>query len=245
MIGVQLVLTIGIPGSRLDFVSGWLGTLPGFVDAQWYIDPETGRSFTTANSLRPVDKVDYGTETLSRVLGFEGFELDPTSSIRLSQGCHGRTLSSKFRTQDVPAVKVVRIDTDDADRKKIFWEYLVKTYMSRQRWIQAIEDDQEYNVDRLLNLAGLEINDRNRVEFIESVIEKDYYARPTPAVEGLSYVTIAYDKLFTVDGSQELCKQLELDVDECYHQLWRKNLTMCDSPKTIVKFGKTWTYDAL
>lgn len=245
MVRVQLVLTVGIPGSRLDFVSGWIGTLPDFVDSQWYIDPVTGRSFTTANSLRPVDKVDYGADTLSRVLSFSGFELDANSNIKLSQGCHGRTLSTKFQATDVPAVKVIRIDTDQADYKKIFWEYLVKTYMSRQRWVQAFEGKQTYHVDTLLANAGIEITDNNRVEFINNVIKKEYYPRPTPQIEGLSCITVAYDTLFTTEGSKELCKQLELEVDERYHQLWRNNLTMCDSPKTITKFGKTWNYDAL
>jgi hypothetical protein len=245
MIGVQLVLTVGIPGSRLDFVSGWLGTLPEFVDSNWYIDPETGRSFTTANALRPVDKIDYGKETLSRVLSFEGFELDPESTIKLSQGCHGRTLSVKYRSTDVPAVKVVRIDTDSADRKKIFWEYLVKTYMSQQRWPEAIQQQRMYHVDTLLTDAGLPLTDCNRVQSIEDVIKKEFHPRQTPVLEGLSCVNIAYNDLFTADGSKQLCKQLDLEVDDCYHRLWRNNLTMCDSPTTIVKFGKIWNYNEL
>ena len=245
MIGVQLVLTIGIPGSRLDFVSGWLGTLPGFVDSQWYLDPETGRSFTVANALRPVDKIDYGTETLSRVLSFGGFELDVNSPIKLSQGCHGRTLSTKFREQDVPAIKVVRIDTDATDRKKIFWEYLVKTYMSRQRWIRAVQDNQLYHVDQLLIDNGLALTDGNRVEFIENVIKEQFHPRLTPTVDRLSCVDIEYNELFTEDGSKKLCKKLNLTVDDCYHQLWNNNLKMCSSPHTIVKFGKIWNYNDL
>jgi hypothetical protein len=245
MIKVKLFLTVGIPGSRLDFVSGWLGTLPGFVDAQWYLDPKTGRSFTTANSLRPVDKVDYGTETLSRILGFNGFELDSASTTNLSQGCHGRTLSTKFRPQDIPATTVIQIDTDRADRKKIFWEYLVKTYMSQQRWIQAIEDNQIYHVDKLLIDSGLDVTDYNRVEFINNVIKQEFHPRSTPTVDGLTCVNIEYDKLFTSEGSRELCRHLKLEVDECYHQLWTNNLKMCNSPASIVKFGKTWNYSDL
>lgn len=245
MIKVQLILTIGVPGARVDFVSGWLGSLPEFVDEQWYIDPVTGRSFTMANSLRPMDKIDYGTETLSRFLSFDNYELDANSTTKLSKGCHGKNLSTKFREQDVPAVKVVRIDTDRADRKKIFWEFLVKTYMSQQRWVQAIEDNQIYHINKLLADAGTEINDQNRVKFIESIIERGCHFRPTPNVEGLSCVTVAYDKLFTTEGSRELCKQLKIEVDECYHQLWSNNLTMCTSPKVITKFGKTWKYDDL
>jgi hypothetical protein len=243
MIGVQLILTVGIPGSRLDFVSGWLGTLPEFVDAQWYLDPKTGRSFTNANSLRLVDNIDYGIETLSRVLSFEDFELNSKSTIKLSQGCHARTLSTKFKPDDIPAIKVVRIDTDGADRKKIFWEYLVKTYMSQQRWPQAFQDSQINHVDKLLRDAGVEVNDSNRVNCIENIIKRDFWMEPTPVVNGLSCVTIAYDTLFTTDGSKELCKQLDIEVDECYHQLWRNNLTMANSPSTITKFGKTWNYN--
>jgi len=245
MIKIKLFLTIGIPGSRLDFVSGWLGTLPGFVDAQWYLDPVTGRSFTTANSLRPVDKVDYGTETLSRILGFNGFELDSTSTTNLSQGCHGRTLSTKFKPEDIPATVVIRIDTDRADRKKIFWEYLVKTYMSQQRWIQSIEENQIYHVDKLLAESGLDVNNYNRVEFINNVIKQEFYPRSTPIVNGLSCVNIDYNTLFTNEGSKELCKLLKLEVDECYHRLWQNNLSMCASPTTIEKFGKIWDYNNL
>jgi hypothetical protein len=245
MIKVKLFLTVGIPGSRLDFVSGWLGTLPGFVDSQWYLDPETGRSFTNANSLRPIDKVDYGTETLSRVLGLNEFELDSESSIKLSQGCHGRTLSTKFKPEDVSATTVICINTDGADRKKIFWEYLVKTYMSQQRWIQAYEDNQIYHVDKLLKDAKLEICDHHRVEFIENVIKTESYPRLTPKIPGLTCIDIDYDTLFTNNGSRELCKRLSLDVNDCYHQLWQNNLYMCNSPTAISKFGRTWSYDEI
>jgi hypothetical protein len=209
------------------------------------LDPKTGRSFTNANSLRPLDKVDYGTDTLSRFLSFEGFKLDPTASIKLSQGCHGQTLLTKFNLNDAPAVKIIRIDTDRADLKKIFWEYLIKTYMSQQRWSQAIQDSQMYNLDTQLAISGLPLTDNNRVELIEEIIKKEFCIWSTPRIEGLSCVTIEYDKLFTDNGSRELCQQLEFDVDDRYHQLWRKNLTMCNSPAVISKFGRTWSYSEI
>jgi hypothetical protein len=154
-------------------------------------------------------------------------------------------LSTKFRPEDIPAITVIRIDTDRADRKKIFWEYLVKTYMSQQRWIQAIEDNQIYHIDKLLAESGLEITDCKRIEFINNVIKQEFHPQLTPTVDRLSCVDIEYNELFIEDGSKKLCKKLNLTVDNCYHQLWNNNLKMCSSPHTIVKFGKIWNYTDL
>jgi len=249
MIKVQLFLTVGIPGSRLDFVSGWLGTLPQFVDSRWYLDPETGRSFKADAVLKEIDHVNYGSETMSRLLGFGGLELSAESDLKLSQGCHGVDLLKKIKEQDSAAIKVIRINTDAADPKKLFWEYLVKTYMSQQRYYYAIEQGHMYHVDRLLTEAGIAVNNSNRVAYVEAVIDREFGAqqtmRHTPIVEDLWCTDVEYHTLFTAGGSRQLCKQLNLDVDDRYHQHWDNNLNMCESPGIIDRFGKTWSYAAL
>jgi hypothetical protein len=248
MIKVQLLLTVGVPGSRLDFVSGWLSTLPKFVDSRWYIDALTGRSFKADALLKEIDHVDYGDETMRRLLAFGEFELDADSNLILSQGCHGVGLLKKIKMQDAAAIKVIRINTRAVDPKKLFWEYLVKTYMSQQRYVHAIHQGHEYHVDLLLQQLDLEITDCNRIKYVEDVIEKlrgQSYTRPLPMIEKLQCIDIDYNNLFTPGGSKQLCKQLELEVDDRYHQHWDNNLTMCESPGVITRFGKIWSYATL
>ena len=48
-IKVKSLLVIGPGGARMDFVAGWLGKLPNFIDVNWTINPVTGHSTSGAN----------------------------------------------------------------------------------------------------------------------------------------------------------------------------------------------------
>lgn len=41
LIPIRLYIVVARLGARGDFLAGWLGTLPNFIDTQWHIDPDT------------------------------------------------------------------------------------------------------------------------------------------------------------------------------------------------------------
>jgi sarcosine oxidase delta subunit len=235
MINTRAVITTGIRGARIDFVAGWLGTLPTFVDSQWRIDPETGRSFGIVNIIRDADKFDI---KVDNILKDFGFQLDLSSNVNLSVSCHGRRLENNIINQQ--AVTIIRVNTTKADPKKIYWEFLVKTYLTKERWKHAHDVGQFYQVDQELINKELEITDTNRQKFLLSRIN-NYFSDKDPGLTGLSFIDINYDELFQPGGSKNLVNRLGLDTaTEQHHRLWDANLQFAESPTTIERFGKVW-----
>jgi hypothetical protein len=235
MIKTKAIITTGIPGARIDFVAGWLGTLPNFIDSQWRVDPITGRSVGVSNIIRPVDKTEVYVES---ILHDFKMELDPLSEINVSLACHGRTLENKVKNQN--AITFVRINTSHCDKKNIFWEFIVKTYLTTQRWQHAYEHDQVYHIDDLLKNQQIEITDINRQNFLLNLID-NFSPICDPLLTGLSAIDIDYNKLFVSGGSQHLVKCLEINnATDKHHRLWDNNLQLATSPDTIEKFGKVW-----
>ena len=96
MVPINLTIVIARPGARGDFVAGWLGSLPGYIDNQWRIDITTGRSFGLMNCFKEIDSVDYGNDTLNRVLSYRNYTLYD-SPWTFAMSCHGHNIEQKIR----------------------------------------------------------------------------------------------------------------------------------------------------
>jgi hypothetical protein len=235
MINTRAVITTGIGGARIDFVAGWLGTLPTFIDSQWRIDPETGRSFGFVNLIRDADTSDT---KVDNILKNFGLQLDVSSDVNISVSCHGYRLENNIINQK--AVTIIRVNTAKADPKKIYWEFLVKTFLAKERGDHAHMIGQFYLIDKKLINEELEITDTNRQKFLLSQIN-NYFLSKNPELTGLSFIDIHYDELFQPGGSKNLVNRLGLDIaTEQHHRLWDANLQFAESPTTIERFGKVW-----
>lgn len=246
MIKTKLFITVGIGGSRIDFVAGWLGSLPDFVDSQWRIDPYTGRSFGLSNCINFIDRLEPNPNVLASSLKKASLELDPTSSVCFSASCHGYELEKKLTTDDLNAITIIRINTGSIDYKQLWWEFVVKTYMSKHRGFSSFENQEFYNLDQILTNLNKPINDQARCEFVETTLNQfNSSISLDVSLAGLPVINIDYADVISPNGSQILCDKLGLNVDESYHRLWKANLLLAKSPNEIECFGKRWSINCL
>jgi hypothetical protein len=237
----RLYIVTGIPGARTDFVAGWLGNLPGFVDSQWTVDVETGRSYTTAGLIREIDKLNLGQQTLRKLLKQHHINIDAQASAKMALSMHGFDLDEKVSSDDLPAIAFVNIDTDQADHKKIYWEYVVKTYLNFDRRQHAWMSGQHYNVDRALSANNCPINDYTRCLAVEKVFENYQYI-PNTDFKQLPVLQVPYADIVSEQGSHQLESLLQLKISARAHALWSNNLPLAESPSEVWCFGRWWRF---
>jgi len=213
MINAQCWLVTGSGGSRIDFVAGWLGTLPGFVNNHWSIDATTGQSIGEMRLAKQLDyEVNYSVRNCLRDLGFN---LTNDADLIYVGTCHGKYLQDQIQND---TVKILYIDIDGVDYKKICWEGLAKTYLTRPS-INAKEDVDTDQIKQLFSKV------------------RNLNCPPTP-----SALILDYTKLFQPGGSRYLCDCLQLTVDNRYHEYYDSQLVWADTPKEISALGQIWRY---
>lgn len=228
MAPINLITIVARPGARGDFVAGWLGSLPNFIDSQWRIDIHTGRSLGIMNCLKEIDTVDYGCNTLSRLLQFRNFSLG-NSNWSFAMSCHGHNLEKKLTL--VPEIRFLQILTDTADRAILNWEFIAKTYFSRERFESSLHENKIYNVDKETTGCPVEYV-KQQAKFIQQL--PDYNLT-------LDCVRVQYQDLFKSGGSYYLCNELGIDVASDYHRYWDMQLTLANSKLSYNEFGYHWT----
>ena len=122
MTPIKLVIVAGIGGARADFVAGWLGLLPMFVNSRWTLDPETGVSYGFQGNCRAIDQQ----QSISQVLSSQGCTLDQNAKFTWAVACHGYDLKPENYLPhiDQGTIKFVSINTKGVDPKIIHWEDL-------------------------------------------------------------------------------------------------------------------------
>ena len=230
MVPINLTTVIARPGARGDFVAGWLGTLPNFIDSQWRIDLPTGRSLGLMNCLKEIDTVDYGKDTLDRLLKFRNFSLGP-SNWNFAMSCHGNKFEEKIVL--TPQVQLVQILTDSADRALLNWEFIAKTYFSQERFESSVQENKIYNVDKVDTKSPVEFI-KQQARFIQQL--PDYRLQ-------LDCIQVQYQDLFVPGGSWHLCNKLGINVLPEYHRYWDIQLGLANSKLSYTAFGHNWTID--
>ena len=74
----KVILVAGSGGARMDFVAGWLGILPQFLDGEWRIDPLTGLSH---GFMMYTKLLDYGTIDSFSNFFKEFFSINPAADL--------------------------------------------------------------------------------------------------------------------------------------------------------------------
>jgi hypothetical protein len=217
MIDANCWLITGPGGSRIDFVAGWLGTLPGFINTRWSICPYTGLSRSDANLTK---ELDYRPEvTLSTALS----NINVVESALTYVGvCHGRHLNQQV---DVPA-RIFSIVVDDANWKKVNWEFVIKTYFT------------EIPTLTLLQNPPSGISNEEKLLIVNQRLSAPTNHHPTIN----NSIPLEYKELFKPGGSRYLCNILGLEVNDCYHDFYQAMLPVANSLPEYHYLGKLWRF---
>jgi hypothetical protein len=215
MIQVQPWLVTGVGGSRIDFVSGWLSCLPGFINNHWSIDPFTGQS---VGEMRLMKRLDYNPISLAdHISSIGNFKVSPNPDIRMCGSLHGYNLSKQVNPSDNAVI--VYINVPRKFYNKLSWEFCVKTYLTKP-FIGNIQNqpDVEFIKQQLMNM---------KIEFV----------KPHPSAH-----IVEYEQLFVSGGSRYLCDELKLSVPDRLHQFYDSMLQWADSPLEVTALGQTWKF---
>ena len=240
LVKIKLVLVAGIGGARMDFVSGWLGKLPNFIDTKWYIDTSTGLSLGDMHFIKSIDSPD---SDIGEVVNSHKAQLDINAKLHWAGSCHGNQIEKHREKINSGLFKLLIINTDSVSediKDKIQWEFFAKTYLSCRKTITNYFNNANWNIDNQIDKT--DITDLTRVEQLKKMLEKNKSFEKTPLVPpGIEYVTAEYDKLFVPGGSEYLCNILELSAGNRDHRLWDTLLGFADTPDSVYAFNKTWT----
>jgi hypothetical protein len=229
-IKVKSLLVIGPGGARMDFVAGWLGKLPGFIDVNWTIDPITGHSTSEAGLTKILDSDPA--LTLTEVLKNDRYELDKNAEYTLVGTCHGYHLRTQLNSIDPESYRVLAIHCPKEFFDQIAWEFFIKTYLTEFKRQFAILNDRKFNQSPEIVLAEEKPFDKKGKTFFN----KDHYP--------LNHTKLDYSMLFVPGGSYYLIDQLGIGpIDPRYHTFWDSMLDISTSPKKIYQFGRWWIYN--
>lgn len=241
MLLTRPIFVLGKAGSRIDFVSGWLGSLPGFVDGQWRIDLASGRSYTYGSIIREFDSIDLGEKTLTTLLADHNIAIDAQAPSRFAVSLHGRNFDKKTTDTDRKNSTILKINTVHADQNKIFWEFLVKTYLSFDTRSHAWSTGEHYNIDRLVTTHS---NDNLRQKAVLNVIAQRHKYGEID-IGQIPHIEIDYRDILDHNGSYILAEKLNLDLDQKYHTLWKNNLEFAKAPDRVYCFSRWWEFNQL
>lgn len=217
MLDVKCIMVAAGGGARADFVAGWLGTLPNFVESHWHIKPDTGQSVIAPNFSKFLDHNPC--LTLRQELQNYSYNLAP-STYTIALPFHGRNYKNQIESADLESsiVKLLKIVADEKDAPTIYWEFVCKTFLSEHK-----KFTQPQTSDPIRALAEFQTF---RVQTHDNI--------PTA-------INIEYGKLFTPGGSYYLSDQLGLvNVPTCYHRYYDAMLNLAITPDEIYSCGKLW-----
>jgi hypothetical protein len=127
--------------------------------------------------------------------------------------------------------------------KRIKWEHVVKTFLSTNKLSYTpVPGRKKWLIDSVINKPKDQITNEDRIVAVDQQLKIPVkYGHPGNSANGAT--NIEYNLLFQVDGSRLLCRELGIDVIDCYHQYWNSMLPLIDSPDTLTVWGHTWNYN--
>jgi hypothetical protein len=220
----------------MDFVAGWLGKLDNFVDSEWSIHPVTGQSSGIMQRIKHIDEYD---NQLEDVLLKNSLVLDPASNITFVGACHGYQLEYYHQEIIKNNIVVLRIHAGNADHNQIKWEFFVKTFLTRRDNIyRMVHNHGQWGIDTRLSPNP---TNAQRVQMLDEMIKNsDSLLKGIDHYERFPYIKLDYTKLFVPDGSQYLCDQTGLTIDDRRHQYWNQMLPLAVSANELTVWGHTW-----
>jgi len=233
---IQLIIVQSQMGAKGDFLAGWLGTLPNFIENYWTVDCETGQSFTKANFF----KFFNSNNNLDNFLSDIKFVLSAHQHYFLSATTHHNNVSTFITEQQHKNVDIISIKITEHSKLDVAWNGFVKTNLTKHRYDYSIWENVTYGVDYCFDNKN-NITDVDRQNYIESNFNdlSPYIAQVDPAAKHV----FIYDEIFVPGGSQLLAEKLKLKCSLQHHKLWDKNLEFSYAPDIIDRFGKIYSID--
>jgi hypothetical protein len=250
----KIVLIVGGPGARKDFVGGWLGLCNGFIRTPWRIDPlvgyskiDTGTIWTTPLIL---DQIESGS-----------LRIDPSANRTLAITAHvddnvsvsNSNIKKLAELVNSGILSIAGIDLDRADMIQYHWDRLFKVYLCLG--MEYNQYYRQYNANLCKNLfetSGDILTDEHAVNFINRRInialeekdlpgrDQDIHWRFYKKLEPLAPVDLNYAELFKPGGSYYLCGMLGTTAPERAHIYWDTMLPFINSPDSCHAFGRDW-----
>jgi hypothetical protein len=223
MTPVKIIGILGFGGLRMDFVAGWLGKLPNFVESNWNIDPVTRQSVgTTFNNVDLSDPV-----SLNGFLESHRYVLDSTAKLIFATKLHAFALEYQPMI-DNKSIEIYELCYDSNNLDQVYWEFVIKTF-------GKLSANRSWNVDNFINKDN--IIDQDRAEWLDLKLRKKHKVQKD---KQSNFSGLEYSRLFCNDGSRYLCDALEITADTAYHAFWNIMLPLAVTPDEIELWGKTW-----
>ena len=165
----------------------------------------------------------------------------PAADLLLAGQLHGHALIPYQDSIDYRYVKILNVDVTRADPSQIQWDFLVKTYLRKDRAKHNYEKNAvQWNIDKSINQSV--ITDLDRVDKFKQLATKMAQSNPyDPMLDSpLKFINLDYEQLFQIGGSQYLCEQLNITVGTKYHHYWNQQLPWAQSPDILHVWNTVW-----
>ncbi len=231
MLAIKLLIFVSAPGARGDFIIGWLGKLPEFIESFWSFEPSTGQSLASNQHVLELNNAN----DITNFLESKQYTLDPNARFTYATKVH--SISSICKDSiDHNTVKIIQVDSYDADIKKILWEGIIKT---NARFHRGAGEIPTWIIDRCINKSS--ITDIDRITTLDYLLRKASQTMTIKMVDPL-LPAIKYNDLFKPQGSVFLADFLDISVDAVYHHYWNCMLPWADTPKEITLWGHNFQF---
>jgi len=235
MIPIKLKLIAGPIGARMDFIAGWLGTLPNYINNQWHIDPATGQS---NGFMRETKYLDHGQHNLLQLLTDQGFKLCASAEYTWAGACHGFALDP---TVIIPIVEsglleIVQIECGPQHTNEIFWNFLVKTFLTPDLHAGNLAHRTPWLIDQRITEPA---TDAMRIAKLQELASNPKWIYSVK--NHIPTTKINYDVIISDQGSEELGKLLSVSVPHNCHLLWKNMLPLSFAPESMQVWGHTWS----
>lgn len=233
MLPINLKLITGPIGARMDFVAGWLGTLPGWINNQWHINPVTGQS---NGFMRMTKYLDWGSRDIVTLLQDQQFELSQKFDYLWAGACHGYDIQLDNVLPHIQngTLEILQIVVDQEQINEIFWNFVVKTFLTPDLNAGHLRNNSPWAVDKQL----ASVTDADRISRVDQILREPMYLRTLP--DTVPSTKINYKNIAGSNGSVHLEKLFDLQVPDRCHQLWQSMLPLSFSPDSITVWGHEW-----
>jgi hypothetical protein len=253
MTNSRLLIIIGVPGCRKDFVAGWLSCLPGFLDVSWRVEMSTGKSFCNSATKNLEQGRSY--QELASPIDFYKYyakiNISPNAKYCYVSAAHGYIFFQKDAL--IPFIdngtitKILYLNIDRADHLTIKWENYAKNFLTREtRPIDHQTYNENHDIDKIIvqdrNMDPCYITDELRRKTLEHVIKTASNDEPDKFKEDFKdyYTDLDYCELFRPGGSKYLCHVLNITAESRMHDYWDFLLPYIKTPDSIERWGKVW-----
>jgi hypothetical protein len=252
----KVYIILGIGGSRKDFLTGWLGTLPNFINTRWFVDLATGVSVSDVSFIKEIDALPE--LTLKDMLARKNIFFDnDDSNLNIAVGFHGLSIENSLRDLDDSQYEIINIDVNPEMMERIFWEQFVKNFLKYNRTLQDLEDNDLLNKYILTYVHPVEnpfeLTNEEQIEIIKNLYPKFntndtgweekmksmiHWCKQLDKIKTMHRVN--YNDLFTPGGSKTLCDTIGFTVPEVNHRFWDAMIPFAESPTEIDFIGHIW-----